>query len=367
MKTVPPGWPPAAGPEPEVLIKEARRRQRRRYLLVGLATIAALATVAGVTLGLAGPGGHPPARQDLRHVTHRAASTSPVPAWAQQLGGEVAYMCGDSICLMRPDGTGRYILPPTYPERPTGPEWDPSWSPDGRRLAFRGYYGQGDGQYDLYVASANGCHVTRLTRGLNGTSSSWSPTGRQIVFSVPLGIYVINADGTGLRKLIASVSKYAYGVDTPAWSVSNRIAYARYLPSQRERTEIYTVNADGSGNTALTRGAPGFGQPSWSPDGKSIAFIADTAPRRFAGVIEVANADGTGRHRVSPSSWASYSPTWTPGGKIVFLRQIGPPTQSTAAATSAYIVNRDGTGLRLLYPHLDALQIVWGPTPLPRA
>lgn len=365
MRTAPPGWPPAAGSEPEVLIKEARRRQRRRYLVGGLA-VAVLAGVAGVTVGLAWPGGHSPARQDLRHLTHRAASTSPVPAWAKQLTGAVAYKCGDSLCLMRPDGTGRHTLHMPAPAGETFAEWDAAWSPDGHRLAFRGYYGLGDGQYDLYAVDANGCHLTRLTHGMNGTSSSWSPTGRQIVFSVPLGVYVINADGTGLRKLTAGASRYAYGADTPAWSASNRIAYARYLPAQR-RTEIYTVDADGSGNAVLTRGAPGFVQPSWSPDGKAIAFAAVTVPLQSAGVIDVANADGTGRHRVSPPSWTSYSPTWTPGGKIVFLRQIGAPTQWTAARTSAYIVNRDGTGLRLLYPHLDATQIAWGPAPLPRA
>lgn len=361
MRTARPGWLPATGADPEVLIKEARRRQRRRYLTAGLAA-AALAGVAGATVGLAGPGGHSSARRDLRHVTHRAGM-SPVPAWALRLGGAVAYKCGDSICLMRPDGTGKRTLTATYPE------WDPSWSPDGHRLAFRGYYALGDGAYDLYVVDANECHVTRLTHRMDGTSSSWSPSGRQIVFSVPLGIYVINADGTGLRKLIASVSRYAYGVDTSAWSVSNRIAYARYLPSQR-RTEIYTVNADGSGNAALTHGGPGFAQPSWSRTGRQIAFVAATGHSEVLGsrmVIEVANADGTGRHRVSPPLWASYSPTWTPGGKIVFLRQIGAPTQSTAAPTSAYIVNRDGTGLRLLYPHLDAMQIAWGPTALPPA
>jgi Tol biopolymer transport system component len=182
------------------------------------------------------------------------------------------------------------------------------------------------------------------------------------VFSVPLGLYVINADGTGLRKLMPSVSRYAYGVDTPAWSISNRIAYARYIPSQH-RSEIYEVNPDGSGNTPLTLGPPGFGQPSWSPDGKSIAFV--TKPGSSSG-IEVATADGTGNVWVSPPSWTSYSPTWTPGGKIVFLRQIGVSTQSAAAPTSAYIVNRAGTGLRLLYPKLDAIQIAWGPATLPR-
>jgi hypothetical protein len=85
-------------------------------------------------------------------------------------------------------------------------------------------------------------------------------------------------------------------------------------------------------------------------------------------VIEVANANGTGRHRVSPPSWTSFSPTWTPGGKIVFLRQTGTPTQYSAAPASAYIVDRNGSGLRLLYPRLgDALQITWGPKSLPHA
>lgn len=358
MKNAPPSWPPDAGADPEVLIKEARRRQRRRYLLAGLATAVVLAGTAGATIGLTGPGGRSPARQGPRRVAHRSASTSPVPARAMRLNGEVAYKCGNSICLMRPDGTRKRTLTATYAE------WDPSWSPDGRRLAFRRYYAFGDGAYDLYVVDANGCHLTRLTHRMNGTSSSWSPNGRQIVFSVPLGIYVVNADGTGLRRLVPSVSRYAYGADTPAWSVTNRIAYARYLPS-RHRTEIYTVNPNGSGNAPLTRGTASFGQPSWSPDGKSIAFVANPGA---GSSIEVASATGAGVHRVSPRSWTSYSPTWTPGGKIVFLRQIGGPTQSTAAPTSAYVVNRDGSHLRLLYPNLgDALQIAWGPTTLPPA
>jgi len=191
---------------------------------------------------------------------------------------------------------------------------------------------------------------------MNGTSSSWSPTGRQIAFSVPGGIYVINADGTGLRRLIVNASKYSYAVDAPAWSVSNRIAFVRYMPAQHAG-EIYTINADGSGEAPLTHGAPGFGQPSWSPDGTSIALVANS---NSSSAIEVANADGTGTHRVSPRSWTSYSPTWTPAGKIAFLRQTG--TETTNAPTSAYIVNRDGTGMRLLYPNLDADQIAWGRT-----
>ncbi len=257
---------------------------------------------------------------------------------------------------MHPDGTGKRAVPANGPLQLA--QRDPAWSPNGRQLSFRGYYGQGDGQYDLYAVSFNGCHLTRLTHGMNGTSSSWSPTGRQIAFSVPFGIYVINANGSGMHRLIVNDTRYSYGADAPAWSSSNRIAFVRYIPALRA-DEIYTANADGSGLTPLTHGRPGFGQPSWSPGGNSIAFVANPNGRS---VIEVAGADGTSAHLVSPFSWTSYSPTWTPGGRIVFLRQTGASTATNATATSAYIVNRDGTGLRLLYPNLNATQIAWGRT-----
>jgi Tol biopolymer transport system component len=256
---------------------------------------------------------------------------------------------------MHPNGTGKRAVPGSGPLHL--PQQDPAWSPSGRQLSFRGYYGQGDGQYDLYAVNLNGCHVTRLTHGLNGASSSWSPTGRQIAFSVPFGIYVINANGSGLKRLIVNATKYSYGADAPAWSVSNRIAFARYMPALRA-SEIYLVNADGTSLTPLTHGAPGFGQPAWSPNGQSIAFVA--SPNSTSN-IEVAGADGTGAHRVSPLSWTSYSPTWTPSGKIVFLRQTRTSPATNGTSTSAYIVNRDGTDLRLLYPNLNATQIAWGP------
>ena len=59
MKTAPPGWLPDAQTEPEALIREARRRQRRRWLMIGVAVATMLAGVAGVAAGVAG---HPPSR-----------------------------------------------------------------------------------------------------------------------------------------------------------------------------------------------------------------------------------------------------------------------------------------------------------------
>jgi hypothetical protein len=62
MRIAPPAWLPDTRTEPEALIKEARRRQRRRWLTVGVAVAAVLAGVAGVAAGVAG---HPPGRPGL--------------------------------------------------------------------------------------------------------------------------------------------------------------------------------------------------------------------------------------------------------------------------------------------------------------
>jgi hypothetical protein len=76
MKTTLPGWLPDTGAESEALIKEARRRQHRRYLLTGLA-IVVLAGAAGLTVSQVGPGGQPPAHQGRRHPDAQGGKIAP--------------------------------------------------------------------------------------------------------------------------------------------------------------------------------------------------------------------------------------------------------------------------------------------------
>jgi hypothetical protein len=78
MKTAPARWRPGTGTQPEALIKEARRRQRRRYVAVGVAVVAVLGGAAGVAAGLHGPGPHSQAGPPVA-VRHAARAPGPIP------------------------------------------------------------------------------------------------------------------------------------------------------------------------------------------------------------------------------------------------------------------------------------------------
>lgn len=345
-----PHWILPTWPDPMQRVRRAARLRLAQLTVVALIVAAVLVTPFAVARTIIGgqQGGSRPSAAGSSG-THRSHSQHiSVPSFAKHFGGEVAYKCGDRICLMRPDGTGRRTLLATFPES------DPAWSPDGRTLAFRGYFGIANGDYAIYSVQPNGCQLRRVPHSLQGSNPTWSPTGRQIAF-VPAGesgIEILNADGTGIRALARGTHSETYLL--PSWSARNVIAFVR--TSGSGPGQIYTVRPDGSGLRQLTHGA-GFSYPSWSPSGRLIAFVTDS------GAIEVAKSNGNGAHTVSPGQWVSGNPAWTPGGKLVFQAERGSHTRT-------YVVNPSGTGLRRLYLSLEGAQsgpaqIAWGAASLP--
>jgi len=155
------------------------------------------------------------------------------------------------------------------PNDPSDDAWDdfrPDWSPDGRKIAFTS---NRDGSPEIYVMNADGSNPVRLTFSNGATSSApdWSPDGKQIVFqsnrdffpSFPnletdpgSEIYVMNADGTGQTRLTVNLSR---DLD-PAWSPNGK-----HIVFDSDRVialtkQVYVMNADGSDQRALTN-APG--------------------------------------------------------------------------------------------------------------
>jgi Tol biopolymer transport system component len=103
-----------------------------------------------------------------------------------------------------------------------------------------------------------------------------SPAG-QIAFSSDRDgnakIYLVNADGTGLKRLTDGPGEDIY----PAWSPDGtKIAFASSLRDDFDDLDIYMMNADGSGLERPARDARDETQPAWAPDGAKIAFVIDT-------------------------------------------------------------------------------------------
>ena len=165
---------------------------------------------------------------------------------------------------------------------------------------------------------------------------AFSPDGSRVVFSaqvaegsgeVPRELFVMNADGTGLRQLTNDGAYAGF----PAWSPDgDTIVYASYRGNEYIpgclgfsicSTDLYLIDAGVGTPSPLAEGDASETTPTWSPDGSRIAFseVSDG----WAGTIVTVRADGS--HRVVLRSAGEVSfPSWSPDGtQIAFLRSQG--------------------------------------------
>jgi Tol biopolymer transport system component len=191
----------------------------------------------------------------------------------------------------------------------------PAWSPDGSRLA---YFAAVDGNLDIYSVATDGSDVERLTRDpAPEYSPVWSPEGDRIAFvserDGDQDIAVTNVDGTHP----IDVSRDRWPDDAPVWSPDGRwIAFVAYLDGADPHTigdgnaEIVVARADGSHRRNLSRNAAWDGDPTWSPDGASIAFTRRTGHA----AIYVMRSDGSDQRRLrgTPGTANDCCPAWRP-------------------------------------------------------
>lgn len=168
-------------------------------------------------------------------------------------------------------------------------------------------------------------------------------------------LYVINADGTGNRKLITA----SIGLNHADWSPDgSRIACVGYMDPYFNTWSIHVFNADGTGLTRLTR-QPGVADtdPAWSPDGTQIAFTRiywnHTNPDLNRNELWLMNADGGNLHYTGV---LGFQPKWSPDGTRFLY------TSNKDGNWEIYTCLVDGTGeLRLTNNTANEFNAVWSP------
>lgn len=184
-------------------------------------------------------------------------------------------------------------------------------------------------------------------------------------------IYVMDADGSGLKNLTAN---FAFS-RSPAWSPNGEtIAFASYSPVEGS-DQIYVMGADGSNPRKLTSDKSGAYSPAWSPDGKQIIFLSSrdgvqyvrpvdrNHPERGIPVPEVyvMNADGSEQRRLTNNRYYfEKSCSWSPKGDVIAVA-IGDPTISRYSI-EIYFMGLDGVIQKQLTGSGIHSDPAWSPT-----
>ena len=269
------------------------------------------------------------------------------PALAELAGDAIAFVSirtGDArIYLISRPGTDRIVT------RGKGVHTQPALAIDGR-LAFTASV---DGAPSIYLVNGDGSDQRPLTRGERvETSPSWSPDGKSVAFfsraksgnDVDLRIVDVASGAT----VIVSGDGREKGPNPPVWSRDGRRLAFIGLDS-RGRSEVWVVNRDGTGLREVSSRfeARGKADVSISPDGRQVVYVAGLRGPFHIVLTDVESSET--RNLTEGVNAMHESPRFSPDG----LRIVFASTRDDEMLTRSdvFVMNGDGTGVRNLSRH----------------
>lgn len=233
-----------------------------------------------------------------------------------------------------PDATEIYVMADGETARLTDNDVEdafPALSPDGSRIAFARSVG---GQFDLFVMDADGTDVGRVMRSPNADEvlPTWSPDGKKLAYTattdIPNGwqsdIYRIRLSDGRFRRLTYTPKTKEFA---PDWSPDGTAIAFTKQNERRHRYGIATVGPFAGGlEWVVINPLSGNGytdvNPSWSPDSEWLAFSRDLGDDPYVDIYKV-RRDGSEVTAVTELSELAENPVWGADNRILFMHNEG--------------------------------------------
>jgi TolB protein len=191
-----------------------------------------------------------------------------------------------------------------------GLPFSPSWSPNGKWIAFAQ-------SNSLTKMRADGSHKVKLVKGVVSdidTKISWSPDGRRLVFSKKNDLWTVKRNGKGAKRITNGPDIES----APSWDPrGGRIAF-EFRDDVTADQDLRLIKPNGTGLVAIPNTKNGR-EPDWSPNGKRLAYAAPGVG------INLIKPDGSGQTTLAKQQGNKFvtDPAWSPDGEqVAYARNV---------------------------------------------